>query len=691
MTYAVTYTLSGKSYAVDPAKIPVVLQLELARLAASGTKADLAEFVTILARYPNAYKIVPTNPLNPEGPLGPLDDNLLDELGIDIAAIIAIAMLICLQVERDMRKMGLELSQQQVDQMVAKAVEEYETSMKANKAQLDSGIAGAIAGIVTGGMGIAGGGASFGTMVKGDKLSSAAKRDQKKLNEDRANLDKMRAESDKTLKKEFDDIEVKKTKLQDLENDAKKTRDEVTELRGRIISDKNDKTQCAADEAATARLQRKEDELEVAKKEEQEIAKALKDLEGTSDANGPLSDQLRFKQLLQKDEVDKLQLERDALLDATATSNPAAAAPFLQRDRDALRADITSKEQEKIEIEKTLGDLDTKKVRLVEERDGFIEQLNKPGLGKVERSEIDRQLDRVDVDMQTIAAQKKQATQELDAKDAEIAKLKVKHDDIEAKLEGFIPAVARAEVDSLVAEVDERAERVESLKAEKADLELEVLAARKDVEDLKSGPAAHLAAATAKLKEKEAALGETEWKLKGETYALQAKRIELESNDLHKLDAAESRLKEQDSELEASRFAVNKQESELVATRERQNAEYDAESKRIDDDMEAVQDKFNAVNAKTEEAAALRTGLDGIGKVLSGFLNLGEVTLKKIADDLHTEKERDGREMEILQISQGIYSSFADNVYTGLGETRGTFSTMLDNLAKTNQGIAQRM
>ncbi len=705
MTYAVTYTLSGKSYAVDSTNISDADLLELARLAASGSKADLAEFVTILAHYPTSYKILPPTPLKPEGPLGPLNDDVLKELGIDIATIIAIAMLVCLRVEREMRKMGLELSQHQVDQMVAKAVDEYNTSIAANTAQLNADIAGAISSIVTGAMGLGAGAASSIKMTQGEKLGAEAKHDQKKLNEDRDNLDKIRAESDKTLKRESDAIKTEKTKLQDLENDTKKTRDEVTELRDRILSDKNDEKKCAADEAARARLQRNEEELDAAKKEEQEAAKALKQWDESDGLVTPAGvdadlyrSNLHNQHSLQKDEVDRLQLERDTLLDAAVKDNPAAAAPFLQRDRDALRADIASKEREKTELETTLVDLDAKKVRLVEEKDEFIRRLNAGE--KVEQREIDR----VDTEIQTISAQQTQATQKLDAKNADIAALKVKQDAIDAKLDGLIPPAAKTVRQDLIDGVAARSAKVEALKDKKADLErqiesndLEVAAARKEVEDCQSGPGTHLAAATVKLRQVEekqknlaGELKVTTTDLTSERKALQTERDELESNDLNKLYAAESRLKEQDSEIETSRYAVNKKEAEFLTVQQKDQAVFDAEAKRIEDGMQAVQDKLSAVHAKTEEAAAWRTALDGIGKVLAGFVNLGEATLKKLANDLHTEKERDGRELEILQIAQGIYSSFADNAYQGLGATRDTFNTMLNDLAKTNQAIAQR-
>ncbi|VTU22742.1 ATPase involved in DNA repair [Variovorax sp. PBL-H6] len=704
MTYALIYSLPGRNYAVDPATISDADQLKMAKLAASGTMADLEDFVSILSRYPaTAYQVLPPTPLKPEGPFGALNPDILDALGIDIAGLIQMAMLICMEVEREMRQMGLELSQSQVEQMVAKALEEKLNGEQTNKAQFNAALAGAIASIVTGAAGGAAGIASFVKMGQGEKLTASARRDQDKLKQDAADLAKRRGDSDKTFDNTSKEIETRKTNLEHLESENKQTKEEITELRDKILSDKNDQTKCAADDAVKTRLQRKEEELDAAKQEEKETAKALKELDDSDGATAPdgvdvdfYRSHLQNQHALQKDEVDDLQVERDTMLGTAARDNPAAAAPFLQRDRDAARADLASKEREKTALEETLADVSASKERLIEQRD----ELNLRGSNgeKVRQSEYDR----LDTEASTLDARETKARRELVAKNAEIASLKVKQAGIEGKLDGLIPPAAKAERQELLDDVDLRTAKVESLKDKKADLEreiesnrLEIIATERQIADGLPGP--HLAAATAKLtslkqqkKELDEALPETELNLKQENAALQAKRIELDSNDLQKLEAAETRLKEQDSEIEAGRYEVNKQEAELTATQQKENAAFDAEDKRIEDGMRAAEDKLNAARSKTEEAAAWRTGLDAIGKVLAGFTNLGQSVLTLQADDLRTLGQYLARQFEILQVGQGIYSSFADNMKSSIDETRQTFFGMLNEAAKANQAIAQR-
>lgn len=703
MTYLTTYSFSGANIAVDRAAISVADQMELDRLAASGSKADLEDFVTILSRYPaTACKFLPATPLKPEGPLGMLNEDVLNKLDIDITGIIQMAMLLCLQVEREMRQMGLELSQSQVEQMSAKAIQERDTSYAANKAQLATAIAGAIAGIVTGAAGGAAGIASFAKMGQGEKLAASAKRDKEELHRDRDNLAKIREKSETTFDKELEAIDIRKTNLESRVNDAKRTKDEVTELRDKVLSDKNDQRQCAADEAAKARLTRKEEELDAAKREEQETAKELKHLDASGDATAPAGvdaevyrSTLQAQHLRQKDEVDDLQAERDTLLGTTATTNPAAAAPFLQRDRDAVRSDIASKLGEKTTLEKTLADIGGQKARLVLER----EALNK----RADRGETIKQsdYDRLQTKKSELDAQETRARQELNAKDAELVSLNNKETRIQGELDGLIPQATKDERNALVNGVRLRETRVEALKGKKADLEREIesndreiIAARQEI--AAGGPGAQAATARLpQLEEKKATLDSelraTNTDFKTESKALQTERDELASNDFHKLDAAETRLKEQTAETEASKYALKQDETALSTAQLKDKAVLDAEAKRIADGLQKVEDKENAAKSKTEEAAAWRTGLDAIGKVLAGFTNLGQAALELQANNLRTLVTFLAKEFEIMQIAQGLLSSFADNMKSSLDETRQTFSGILDAEAKVIQTIAQRV
>lgn len=703
MTYLTTYSFSGANIAVDRAAISVADQMELDRLAASGSKADLEDFVTILSRYPTtACKFLPTTPLKPEGPLGMLNEDVLNKLDIDITGIIQMAMLLCLQVEREMRQMGLELSQSQVEQMSAKAIEERDKSYEANKADFDKNIAGAIAGIVTGAAGGAAGIASIAKMGQGEKLAASAKRDKEELHRDRDNLAKIREKSETTFDKELEAIDIRKTNLESRVNDAKRTKDEVTELRDKVLSDKNDQRQCAADEAAKARLTRKEEELDAAKREEQETAKELKHLDASGDATAPAGvdaevyrSTLQAQHLRQKDEVDDLQAERDTLLGTTATTNPAAAAPFLQRDRDAVRSDIASKLGEKTTLEKTLADIGGQKARLVLER----EALNK----RADRGETIKQsdYDRLQTKKSELDAQETRARQELNAKDAELVSLNNKETRIQGELDGLIPQATKDERNALVNGVRLRETRVEALKGKKADLEREIesndreiIAARQEI--AAGGPGAQAATARLpQLEEKKATLDSelraTNTDFKTESKALQTERDELASNDFHKLDAAETRLKEQTAETEASKYALKQDETALSTAQLKDKAVLDAEAKRIADGLQKVEDKENAAKSKTEEAAAWRTGLDAIGKVLAGFTNLGQAALELQANNLRTLVTFLAKEFEIMQIAQGLLSSFADNMKSSLDETRQTFSGILDAEAKVIQTIAQRV
>ncbi|VTU27114.1 hypothetical protein H4CHR_01929 [Variovorax sp. PBS-H4] len=701
MTYALIFSLPGKNYAVDPTKISDIDQLELARLAASGTEPDLDDFVKILARYPtSAYRILPSTPLPPDGPLGALTDEMMDKLDIDIGGIIAIAMLICLKVEREMRKMGLEMSQSQVQDMVLKAFQEREDTQKANAAQRDADIAGAIAQIVTGAAGGGAGIASFAKMAQGEKLTASAKRDEEKLKQEKDDLAKIRDESDTTFEKRSEAIETRKTDLKKLEDDAKKTKGEIVELREKVLIDKKD----AADDAAEAELERKEGTLDSAKQEEQKIAKELKQLDDSDGATAPdgvdvdvYRSHLQDQHVLQKDEVARLQAERDTLLDTTARGGSAAAAPFLERDRDAVQTDIATKQREKAQLQQTVVDIDAQKTRLIEEQDNLTGRANAGK--KVDQSEIER----LTTEGRTLAAQEKQAKDALDAKNAEIASLKTKQNDIDAKLDGLM-SEARATRQDLINGVKRHEKSVKELEDKKADLEREIETNDQEVATAReiiagNGSAAHVAAAKARLpgfEERQTMLaGElksTSADLRTERNALNKERDELESTSpIEKLDAAETRLNEQESEIEETRIKLNRDEVMLVAAKKKQDADFDAKDKKIDDGLKVVEEILNKARAATEEAAAWRTGLDAIGKVLGGFANLGEAQLKQIAADLSAEARYTGKQFDILQIGQGIYSTFADNMYAGLGETRQTFSGMLLDAAKANQAIAQRM
>lgn len=699
MSYLSTYTLAGTNIGVDRAKISESDLLELDQLAASGTKADLQIFVTILSRYPTAaYRFLPPAPLLPQGPLGPLDDDLLDKLDIDIGGIIAMAMLLCMQVEREMRQMGLQMSKHELDQMVAMATQIRTEDKKANEARLYADRAGAAAGIVSGGLGGIGGAASFGKMGHGETLAASAKRRQEQLTGEQKTLTQIREQSNTIFSTSMEKIRTRKTNLEALRDDAKQTKDQITELRNKVLSDRNNRRQCDADDAAKVQLERKEAELDAAKIEEQESAKELKALDASGGATTPPNvDPVQYRTDLQarhsreKAEVDRLQGERDTLLDTAMTDTPAAAAPFLQRDRDAVRTEIASKQREKLELKQTLVEIDAKKKRLVWEGDDLATR--KTNGEKVEEGESDR----LDAEIQTVADREARATQALTTKDTEIASLKAKEAALDAKLDGLIPAAAKAERTALIDRVRRQEAKVQRLQDEKADLESQIESKDLEISTLREsgGPAPQTAAETARLKaEKKALEADRDAKseeITAEINVLRTKRDELEANDLQKLDTAEARLKEQESEINTTSNLVDKEEADLLGAEQRNKAVFEAEAKRIDDGLQAVEDKLTRAKSATEAAAAWRVGLDAIGKVVAGFVNLWEAELKRTASDLEADARYTGKRFDILQIGQGLYSTFADNIKAGSDGARECFDGILQRTADTYQSVAQKM
>ncbi|MDR6536926.1 hypothetical protein [Variovorax soli] len=710
MTYSVTFSVSGKDYAVDPAAIAPSDLLSLAQLAASGDKASLETFVTILARYPaSAYKSLPHMPPVPDGPLSMLDDDTLKRLGIDVASIIAMAMLVCLRAEQEMRQMGMELSRSEVEQMMTKAVEEMHTTKAANQSQWNADIAGAVAGIVGGAAGGFAGAASFRQMYKGDKAATAGKRDQEKLRLEQEKLAKTRAESDQEFNTAMYTIAAKKTKLDQDAANVKKTREEVSKLREKLLTDKNDQQQCDENEAAKAKLADVDARLKAAKEEERKTSQALKDLDEQGCEDGVDPDfyraHLESQRHAQRDEIDQLEAERSTLIDQETIDHPVAVAKCLERESDAVADEIAAKQEEKTTLESKAADVDARQARLDAEASDTHKRL-KSGDKSAESAN-----ERILNERAALSAEKEKFRQELDDKNTEIADLKAKKVKIDAKLDGLVPAAAiKAQRDDLAATVKVRAQKVDALKNKADQLQSEVDrckvdldAADREVEQYKNGPPALLAAATAKQRElatrmqdKDKELSMAQADRRSEAKALQTESQELESKELEfseyeKLDATQSRAKQQESELEVARNKVNREKSDLVVKQKSESEKLSAQQKQLDEDFSVANEKADANRIAVEKAAAYRTGFDAIGKMMSGSLEVGKAFYTLDAADGRADAQFVGREFEILQIAQGIYNTFADNMYSGVSESRQTLNGLLLDNAKLNQKIAERM